>query len=185
MLREKYGTSVSNAASSDQRMGQQSQHSSAKLPQVMIGVQISPSHPILRGHCPEYRMRHAGRWQSIAEPVQGREQRSKILAEINWRRTAFALFHLRAGGKSLGPRQGYVQSNHLTSVRCRKPVAGLAYFSPSATLVGVIQMAHHLVDRHAAPARRVVRRQLATMRSDIFCRSAGCLSFSRHLALTR
>ena len=34
-------------------MGQLVQHSSAKLAQVMIGVQISPPHPIVRGHFPE------------------------------------------------------------------------------------------------------------------------------------
>jgi hypothetical protein len=125
----------------------------------MIGVQISPPHPVLGRHFPEYRVRRTGLGQGIAEPVQRGEQRSNILAEIYRRRTAFALFHLRTGGHPLGPRQRHPQSGplHQRSLpeACRRAGIPLS----QSTLVGVIQMAHHLMRGHRAPARRIVGRK--------------------------
>ncbi len=94
-------------------MGQLVQHSSAKLAKVMIGVQISPPHPVPRCHFAEDRVRHTGRGQGIAEPVQGGRAGSNILAEIHRKRSAFALFHLRPGGNPLHPLQWHLQRQPL------------------------------------------------------------------------
>jgi hypothetical protein len=125
----------------------------------MIGMQISPPHPVPRCHFAEDRVGHTGPGQGIAEPVQRGEQRSHILAEIYRRRTASALFHLRTGGHPPGPRQRHPQSGPLhqrsSPEACRRAGIPLS----QSTLVGVIQVAHHLMRRHEAPERRITGRQ--------------------------
>jgi hypothetical protein len=44
-------------------------HSTVKLAQVVIRMQISPAHPVFRCHFSEDGMGQAGVWQAIAEPV--------------------------------------------------------------------------------------------------------------------
>jgi hypothetical protein len=90
-------------------MGQLVQHSSAKLAKVMIGVEVSPPHPIPRCHFPEDRVQRTGPGQGIAKPVQGGEQGANILAEIEGKRTTFALFNFRPGENPLHPWQWHLQ----------------------------------------------------------------------------
>ena len=142
-------------------MRQLARHSPAKLPKVMIGVQISPAHPILRRHRPEYsdapRRAKAGHrrngrgWRATKQDPGGKSSgREPPLPCSTSGRVRKPLAHCR----------GTSSANRLSNVRCKKPVAGLAYFSPNANLVGVVQMAHHLVDGHSAPAGRIARRKL-------------------------
>src|ERR1700677_2660004 len=97
-------------------------------------------------------------WQVIAEPAQGREQRGEILTEISRNRTPFALFNLRPRGKSRAPLyrrlQGAPLQHRSLYEACRRACSLL----PQRNLVGVIEMAHHLVDRHGAPTALILRR---------------------------
>ena len=86
----KNGASVSNAASTIAGCDSSCRFI-GQLPQVVVRVQISPPHPARRRHFEEDRVRQTGLRQSIAEPGQGREQRSKILVENSRKRTPFVL----------------------------------------------------------------------------------------------
>jgi hypothetical protein len=135
-------------------------HSSPKLPQMVIRMQVSPAHPIFRCHCPEYWMGQAWLGQTVAKPAQRRKQRSEILTKTDRYCTPSSLFNLRPGGYSRGPLHRRLQGAPLQQCslhEARRRARGL--FS-QRNLVGVIQMANHLVDRHGSPARLILRRQL-------------------------
>ena len=134
-------------------------HSSAKLSQVVIRVQISPAHPIVDCHFPEDRMGQAWVWQVIAEPAESREQRGEILTEINRGSTSFPLLHLRPRGKSRAPLYRHLQGAPLQHRSLYETCRRACSLLPQRNLVGVHQMAHHLVDRHGAPTRVILRRK--------------------------
>lgn len=105
----------------------------AELPQVMVGVQIAPAKPFRSRHWAEDWMRDRKIYGGATKTVEHGEKMLAVVFKYDWCRSAVTLFHLWASWDTLGHRKGKFNAIHLINVRCKKPLAVLAVFSPSAS----------------------------------------------------
>src|SRR5580704_2721897 len=82
--------------------------SAAELAQVMVGVQVTPAHPLGRGHRAEHGMWRPGA-SGAGELLQLEEQDAAVDGEIARRSAPDLLIHDGRGGHALGPLAGKVE----------------------------------------------------------------------------
>lgn len=124
---------------------------SAELAKVMIGMQPSPTHPLVLSHVAEI-----GMTCSVdVSGVEPRKLRKRVLAsrlKITLVDTEAALIQFRAAGDAFGPGSGNPESAPLHERAVKKAASIASLFFAKRNADGIAEMPQHLIDVHASPA---------------------------------
>jgi hypothetical protein len=123
----------------------------AELAQMVIGMEVSPAHPVFAAEVSKDRMRSASGIGARAEPIDCLNELSAVAFKFDWRSAAGPLLHFRHCRRILWPGQGRAQGDPLEDrLRDGQSHGGDFLLADYATIT-VSEMAKHLVRGHRAP----------------------------------
>lgn len=128
----------------------------AELPQMMVGVHISPAHPIGNRHDAKYRMRP--KFRRGAETADQLNQHLLIGRKFYRLGSTTLLIGFRHGCDAMWPSRQQIQRNYTLQAGKWSELGARRTISQTHQIT-IAEMAHGLVRRHAAPTANALRRE--------------------------